>query len=239
MPTVVMALFQTQPAAVRAAPSENLSGMTNWAMTTLKYPPSQEVAIEPFTTHLLATNFPYQPQQKTDDQFSAVATAHVAAHLSSAIDEAPVDLALDCRRHQARVGPEVRWALTCEGVAVFAAAPTPSEGEVNGVVHEAFAGTANADFLEKLYPRHGPVARGRRDNGKRQKGAAGGGRQKKKKKKKKRWSIKKKKEWNQKVKLSQKKKKDGDADKDRPGRPTPSKPQRPPASPGRPTRQPI
>jgi len=157
-------------------------GMANWAMTTLESPPSssldptktgdgdsivsidpiKEVSIDPFTTNLLATNFPYPPKYQTENELSGAASLHVAAHLQSAIDAPLLHLGLHCTKDAEQLGSELRWVLACEGVAAFdmtgRAVPTWSgivgSPDVNAAVGQAFVGQGQNDFLERLYPRY-------------------------------------------------------------------------------------
>lgn len=140
-----------------------LSGMRNLDMTELENPPSKsstpndsehanEVPIHPFTTNLLAKNFPYQLKYQTDNELSSAVSSHIASYLSNAIDQPLLELGLDCTKFEERIGPEIRWVLNCEGAAIFE--DTPEEREVNEAVHGAFSATAESQFLEEMYPRY-------------------------------------------------------------------------------------
>ena len=107
-----------------------------------------EVTIDPFTTNLLATNFPYELKYQAENQLSGAVSLYLESYLSDAIVETVLNLGLDCTKHQQHIGPELRWVLACEGASTFNTA-TPNKNEFNEAVHQAFMGTAKTNFWRK------------------------------------------------------------------------------------------
>ena len=220
----------------------------------------REVRIRPFTAHLLAVDFPFQPRFQ-GNALSGAVSKHVAAYLSAALDRPPLDLGLSCHEFQERMPFETRWAVECEGAASFEDAPSPSERTVNEAVHGAFSGTAEAQFLAEMYPQYETLreksawdaardARRRPSQGRRSKKEKD---KKKKKKKPQGWPNSKPKQRPNKQaptkrppkpgKKPQKKEKNPKKPQKKPHKQRPSKPPsrrsgKRPASPGRPAKNP-
>jgi len=200
--------------------------MTNWAMTKLESPSSslsslaqknsnehgEEVAINQFRTSLLATDFPYKLKYETENELSGAVSLHVASYLKNTVDKRLLNLGLSCTKHEEQIGPELRWVLQCEGAAIFD--ETASEvrtrsasgaTHVSEAIHQAFAGPAKSDFLEKLYPGY-EIIRERRAwgveranrSGRRRKKKESTTKKKKREKKRKKNALKKKKKKSQK-----------------------------------------
>lgn len=119
---------------------------------TLAKRDEEVVIIDAFTVNLLATKFPYQMKDKTDNKISSAVASYLAASLDEALGSSVINLGLDCTKDSQPMGQGERWVLSCEGKAIFK--DDESDKDVNNAVKQAFVGENKNHFLEIMYPKY-------------------------------------------------------------------------------------